>query len=207
MADKKIDKKAILLQIVEAMKYDVNDEDAVVETVDAEPTLMYSGVNWHHDIGPSRHHIPLSTKMYGVKQQNADHAKNIKIGKDITIERIEGVSKFAVKINGERVEFGIGDKTDDSYDIEDVRAVWNAARSKYVDEKRDYFTPLRNRDIFKEVLLRKGPKYKEVYDAAIGGKLVTKKDKYEKAIENLKNLGVSPDRVRVLMAKKQMQND
>ena len=194
MANKKLDKKAILLQVITALKDDNNE--VIVETVEAEPSLTKYGVNWHYDVGQSKNHVPLSRKMRDVKWQNADHAKNVKIGKDITIERLEGVSKFAIKINGKRVEFGIGDKESDSYDIGDVRGLWNAARHKYVDEKSDYLS-----------ILYGYARTKEIKDAVKeNNKSGQKKDKYEKAIEKLKSLGIKPDRLQEYIAKKQNEN-
>lgn len=177
MADKNIDKKAILLQVIEALKEDNNE--VIVETVDGNE-------------------IPTNErKDYDAKEKNASKARTIKVGKDITIERVYGVSKFAVKINGERVEFAADDKMDDSYDIEDVRGIWSAARNKYIDEKGDYFYRLRNH-----------AGTKELKDAVMEEKQSgNKKDKYEKAIENLKKLGISPDRLQEFLANKQLQND
>lgn len=191
MSSKKIDKKAILLQVIAALKDDNNE--VIVESVDAKPSLTNYGVNWHYGVGESKNHVPLSTKMHDVKWKNADHAKNIKIGEDIMIERLESVSRFAIKIKGERVEFGIVDKESDSYDIEDVRGIWAAAQNKYVDENGDYFYRLRNHAITKEI--------KEAVKEE--RKSEQKQDKYEKAMEKLRKLGVNPDRLQRYIAQRQ----
>ena len=193
MAERKPNKKDILLQVIKALKDDNNE--VIVETVDRELTLTGAGVKTSVFVGERNEHIPLPTKTEGVraKKANAQSAKTIKIGKDITLEHVGGASRFAIKINGERVEFGATDKTDNSYDIEDVRGLWSAATRKYENEKDDYFYRLRNH-----------AKTKEIKDAVKEEKnLEVKKDKYEKATENLKKLGVKPDRLQQYIAQKQ----
>lgn len=193
MAGRKPNKKDILLQVIKALKDDNNE--VLVETVDGELTLTGAGVTRSVFAGERNEHIPLPTKTEGVraKKANARDAKTIKIGKDITLEHVSGASVFAIKINGERVEFGAVDKTDNSYDIEDVRGLWSAATRKYENKKDDYFYRLRNH-----------AKTKEIKDAVKEEKnLELKKDKYEKATENLKKLGVEPDRLQQYIAQKQ----
>jgi hypothetical protein len=119
------------------------------------------------------------------------------IGENITLERVEGVGRFAVKVNGERVEFSAIDKTDDSYDIEDMRGIWSAARNKYIDEQGDYFYRLRNNAKTKELkdavkdFVQKEPEEKSSVD------------KYKQAIEKLKEMGIDSTRVEELLAQKQ----
>lgn len=172
-----MDKKAILLQVVEALK-DSNNK-VIVETVDGN-------------------NIPTNERLdYDAKEKNANKARTIKVGENITLERIEGVSRFAVKVNGERVEFGAVDKTDDSYDVEDVRAIWSAARNKYIDEKGDHFYYLRNH-----------AKTKELKDAIKNLKESEEKsdiDKYKQAIEKIKTMGVKPAKLEELLVAKQAE--
>ena len=66
-------------------------------------------------------------------------------------------------------------------------------KNKYEKEKDDYFYRLRNH-----------AKTKEIKDAVKEEKKSgSKKDKYEKATENLKKLGVKPDRLQQYIAQKQ----
>lgn len=185
------DKKAILLRLIDALKDDNNQ--VIVETVDGIPTVLgNNNVNWHYDAGQRNEANPLSGRVVDAKQKNANHAKTIKIGKDITLERLDGANRFAVKINGERVEFGAQDKSDSSYDIEDVRGIWSAATGKY-EGIDDYFYRVRNYAPSKE--LRDALLVKNIEKS--------KADKYRQSAEKLKAMGVKPTRVEQLSVLKQ----
>lgn len=139
---------------------------------------------------------PLSGKVYDAKNKNVYHAKSIKIGSGITLERLNGANSFSVKINGERVEFRQGDETNGEYDFEYVLVVWSAANNKYQDENSDYFYRLRNHAKTKEK--------KESLNGFVGGE--KKKDAFESAIGKLKELGVKPDKLQGYILQKQNEN-
>lgn len=186
-AAKEFDKYDILAEVVRALRDD--NQEVVVETIGAK----HNGRN-NYTIGLGRDgkpQIPTRKEKHfmGGASANREFAESIKIGKDISIKRIY---RKPVTVKTDKQEYlldqgayfivrtPMGEAQFDSSD-DDFKMAWGIALQKY-DGTYHY-----GRHRFLN---------KKVNDVYVGpGKLKEKSDraKYDKAIEQLKGLGVEPN--------------
>ena len=150
-----------------------NDNKVLVETVTARTK---DGQTWSWDEGnEGRFIVPRKDKIK-VYNSVAAHANSFKVGKDISVRRVRG--KWVVRTS----------KYEVTYDVptEELEGVLAALRGKYNGDKPEFYLYRLNKYCPNKEL-------KDFVKSAMEKKAT--KSKYDKAIENLKNLGVKPDRL------------
>lgn len=137
--------------------------------------------------------------------ENAMHATSLKIGKNITIKRI---NRPSTRVKTQKHEYDVLNGSyylirtpqgEAMFDVNepDMQAVWGYALARY--DRPDSFNYMAFATRFKN---------KKVHKAYAGpAVLENKKSKYDKAIEQLEALGVKPDRLMAYIAKRKEQEE
>ena len=125
----KVDKKQILQEVIQALMD--NNNQVMVETVAGTPDRERMG-NWRND---NRTSTPLPQEIGA--EDNARHAKSIKIGKDITLKKIAD-DNYIIRTPKGEANF-------DFFKDEQFNLVWLAALKKYEhSERSDFMYPVRS---------------------------------------------------------------
>ena len=168
----KLTKKEALMAIITALRDDNNE--VLVETVDSK----FSGVSWRASVDKEESFIPAKHEKYG----NRLHAKSIKVGKDITINRDKD-NRFLVRTEKGEVEF-------DYWKDNDLDIVLMAVLNKYENGLKGNFM-------------------QPVYEAKDNDLVANAKDertskvsKYENAIKQLEGMGIDSENMKKKMMEK-----
>lgn len=177
----------ILVEVVRAI-FNRNNK-IMVETINGVRNLETFGASW----AAGRDNTGIPFPDVAGKSANASLATSIKIGKDISMKRLQDGTYVVRTANGE-AKFNIN--RDDEF-----KRVWQTVLMNYEHEKAPWayrFGPILQN------LPEKSALYKAVFSDAVQ---VDKKSKYEQAQENLKNLGVESEaRITQYMQEKLKQN-
>ncbi len=154
------------------------------ETVEAKSD---DGRNWQYDLnGKEGKYILPSKNARDVSNSIAMHVNSFKIGKDISVRTVRG--KWVVRTPKWEVRYDM--------QTEELNGLLSALRKRY--EGQSLTDSLyRLRTYCQDEELREFAK--NLKEAK-----VSKKSKYEKAIESLKSLGVEPNRLMAYLKKNQM---
>ncbi len=161
-----------------------NNNTIYAETVDAQSD---DGRNWRYRVnGKEGKYILPSKNARDVSNSIAMHVNSFKIGKDISVRTVRG--KWVIRTPKWEVRYDT--------QTEELDGLLSALRKRY--EGQSLTDSLyRLRTYCQNDELREFAKnLKEVK--------TTKKSKYEKAIENLKSLGVEPNKLMEYIKKNQM---
>ena len=197
--NKNIDDIDILADVVRALRDDTID--VLVETINARP------VGYNSVMLEDTPQIPMRREKFivGGASGNRKHAESIKIGKDISIKRVH---RPATRVKTENNEYDVfngwyyvvrtplGEAKFNSND-EDFLTVWNWALQKY--DRPDSYNYGKH--------LFHNEKLSKIYGGHGKLKSSDKRSKYEKAIEQLKGLGVEPDKLAEFILEQQRQNN
>lgn len=174
----KVDKKQILQEVIQALMD--NNNQVMVETVEGRPDREILG-NWSSVIGDNSPSIPLPKEIGA--SANVRHAKGIKIGNDITLQKINDDNYVVRTPNGEASFNGIRD--------EQFNLVWGAVLNKYENsENSDFMYPLRT--YLQDDYLR------QLAGGAI--KPGDKVSKFEKAKQKLLAMDIDPKHIEQYIA-------
>lgn len=157
------------------------------ETVSARTE---DGVNWSWDLnGEEGKYILPAKHKRAYKNSVAAHVNSFKIGKDITVRTVRG--KWVVRTPKWEVRYDMP--------TEELQGVLSAVRRRSEGESlKDSL--YRIRTYCQDAELRE-------FANGLKEANVSRKSKYEKAIESLKNLGVEPNRLMEWMKKNQINKD